>query len=40
MFKVHELETGQIFALKRLIAADKDATEEIENEISVLQQLQ
>ena len=40
MFKVHEIETGQIFALKRLIAADKDTTEEIENEISVLQQLQ
>lgn len=40
VFKVRELETGQIFALKRLIAADKDAIEEIENEISVLQQLQ
>lgn len=40
VFKVHEQESGQVFALKRLIAADKDAKEEIENEISVLQQLQ
>lgn len=40
VFKVHELETGQVYALKRLIAADKDSKEEIENEISILQQLQ
>lgn len=40
VFKVRDLETGHVLALKRLVAADREAKEEIECEVSVLQQLQ
>ena len=40
VFKVRDVETQQIFALKRLIAADKESREDIENEIQVLIKLQ
>ena len=39
MFKVRDVDTGHVYALKRLIASDKESREEIENEIQVLQDL-
>lgn len=40
VFKVRDVETQEVFALKRLIAADKESKEEIESEIQVLIKLQ
>lgn len=40
VFRVRDLQTSEVYALKRLIAADKDAKEEIENEINILTTLQ
>lgn len=40
MFKVRDVETSQVYALKRLIASDKESKEEIESEIQVLIKLQ
>lgn len=39
MFRVRDIESGQVYALKRLIASDKESREEIENEIKILQDL-
>lgn len=40
VFRVRDVQTSSVFALKRLIAADNDAKNEIENEINILTQLQ
>lgn len=40
VFKVRDIESQEVFALKRLIAADKESKEEIENEIQFLIKLQ
>ena len=40
VFRVRDLKTSSIYALKRLIASDNDTKKEIENEIEVLTRLQ
>ncbi|KAI1289824.1 Cyclin-G-associated kinase [Halotydeus destructor] len=40
VFKVRDVQSHEVYALKRLIAADKEAKKEIENEIDVLMKLQ
>jgi len=40
VFKVRDLESSQSLALKRLIVADRETKEEVENEIRILQMLQ
>ncbi|RWS11543.1 cyclin-G-associated kinase-like protein [Dinothrombium tinctorium] len=40
VFRVRDMQTQDVFALKRLIAADKEAKKEINNEIEILTKLQ
>ncbi|RWS29398.1 cyclin-G-associated kinase-like protein [Leptotrombidium deliense] len=40
VFRVRDMQTQEVFALKRIIAADKEAKKEINNEIEVLTKLQ
>ena len=40
VFKVRDLKTSSVYALKRLIASDNDSKQEIDNEIEVLTRLQ